>query len=469
MKQEESFERKILICTWGKPWKNWDLNLNEYFWQPVDYELDNVPTPQVRSSLPVIVSRINPDEVYIIVLDTVITWNEETIKSYEHIVERVKKKYNEFLHLELSMIDPTKITIMVMPGVGAFQNCVIDGKMIDFYAVFLYEMIKAILSNHSVQNYSFFLDLTHGINFMPTLAYRAIKDIGSILAITNNVNLTVYNSDPFTPASIHLNVNTLEKVQLQAAPYGELLTPDRPRLLSNKALPQEKYREIDRQLREYDITLSSASLNVFLGSLYNGLPLLLFHEFPDVNEILNLLDLAVQFFHDAMTISFDGDQLHISRNCSLARDYTILTRCWLEAAILDIENKKEVPLSDIDRVKSSVFGKNDKIKSMIDRDFNDILYKIKNFQQDETLVGTWIPLNRLLGQDDQSSLDESLFKRNFLAHSGFESTCVEFYLNPIEGNEEGPAKPIIKLRYKEDPELLGKIRKYSTAGMRRSN
>ena len=261
MRNDGVATRKILVCTWGRPWYNWNLAEEHFSWKPIKYVLESDSTANDRSSLPILVNNIKPDEVYIIVLDTVITLNGESINLYDDIVTKVKEKYAEFIRAELPSLDASKITIWVLPGVGEFPNCVIEGRMLDFYSAFMFEMVKTIVFP-DVQCYEFNLDLTHGINFMPTLVYRAMKEIGCILALFADVTFKVFNSDPYDPTANHLNVNKLEETQLQPAPCGEMLTLERPRCLRfDSKCRAAAAQAFDRNHRITDVQ----RLNPFLG------------------------------------------------------------------------------------------------------------------------------------------------------------------------------------------------------------
>jgi CRISPR-associated protein Csx1 len=81
--------------------------------------------------------------------------------------------------------------------VGVFENWNFIGNMEDFYGYVLYKFVDILSAefDKDLEDLELYLDLTHGINFMPVLTYRAIREISEI--ITANATLHVYNSDPY--------------------------------------------------------------------------------------------------------------------------------------------------------------------------------------------------------------------------------------------------------------------------------
>jgi len=118
--------------------------------------------------------------VYILVLDTLSHLESE---NYEDIVKEVKEKTESFIKENLNI---DNYEIIVCPGVGTFPNGKFYGNLVDYYSFALYELSKRFDGDLEVH-----LDLTHGLNYMPVLTYRVVKDLLEIQSIKNNVRLVV--------------------------------------------------------------------------------------------------------------------------------------------------------------------------------------------------------------------------------------------------------------------------------------
>jgi len=96
-----------------------------------------------------------------------------------------------------------------------------------------------------------YLDISHGINFMPTLTYRALNEILGVLAHTRRISLEIYNSEPVNKgidgAAIHLveRRNTVQP-RISSHPLGKT---GECRILENLTGNPELSREISNAAR----------------------------------------------------------------------------------------------------------------------------------------------------------------------------------------------------------------------------
>jgi len=157
---------------------------------------------QTKSSLPAILNYANPkpEKVFFIVLDTVI---KHPVSSYKELKDSVVTYYQEFLR-SLNLGSEIPVEVIVAPGVGRFrldgESCAeFLGLLTDYSAYVAYEISRSLLQI-SGDELTVHLDLTHGINFMPSLTYAVICEVLGAIAITKKVRLKVYNSEPYIRA-----------------------------------------------------------------------------------------------------------------------------------------------------------------------------------------------------------------------------------------------------------------------------
>ncbi|MEM2614127.1 MAG: CRISPR-associated CARF protein Csx1, partial [Nitrososphaerota archaeon] len=268
MVKEISFSgiRSALISTLGDP-SGWD---------PVEYIYDGSSFKSIFT-LPLLnYITPKPDIIIVIVLDTTV---EERISSYSDLVEKVRRKYAGFISKETNL-SCDQLKIIVAPGAGRFQPRDIffnfTGNLSDFHAYVMFELSKLLAESDA--DITIHLDLTHGINFMPSLTLSAIKKIMSILALTRrSAKLKVYNAEPYrknvtSKLNIHLVEDSLAIIEYDLVRLGA----------EGKCTPLKRYyrkpvhREEDLRTLISDCDKMKDELNAFLSSVFNGLPLALY-------------------------------------------------------------------------------------------------------------------------------------------------------------------------------------------------
>jgi CRISPR-associated protein Csx1 len=169
---------KILIEIWG----------NFEKWKEVNYYYGNENIKDSKTTFPLLFQCINPSSVFVIVSDTLIDNYDEEYENYSHIIDQVTIETKSFID-DINKKFNTNLNdynIIVAPGIGRFEKIEVKGNPHNFYAFiytklscFITEQLEEIFSNEEIEVY---LDITHGINYMTMMSYRAVKDILSILA-----------------------------------------------------------------------------------------------------------------------------------------------------------------------------------------------------------------------------------------------------------------------------------------------
>lgn len=421
----------ILIAPWGDP-ENW----NEVTYKFDDFECRS------KSSITPLVNVIKPDLTVIIALDTL----AKTGDSYEELINETKNKIEENLKFVLnsSNLKGSK-EIIVAPGVGEFQNAVFKGKMSDFYAYLLFKLSQLI----PCDDVTFHIDLTHGINYTPALTYRAAREIAGIMAVTNEIRILVYNSEPYTADLEELKIHVVEDSEVKPEPCQEKMRSDKL-LDANDLSPQNRKMVFRDELKEIREKIDYMETNAFLSSVVNGLPLTLYTFFPNIADLENSLKNSVDVFRRYIHVS-EEEKVIVKRQLSFNNDFTTCTKAYLTARILGVSRKAEVTIEELDKVRVRAFSKVKKLNSMISVDLkgpSGLERTIEDAIAENKDLNRWKLLSELMGGDMQ----EAEF-RNFLAHSGLERniTEVKFGKDALGG---GVTKAILRYSEKDKAKKL---------------
>ena len=436
--QDVSTMSDILIAPWGNPSQ----------WREVKYNFENCIVKS-KSSLPVLVDCIKPSQIVIIVLDTLA---KSGIK-YDDVILSAETLCEEFIENELG-INSKSIKIIVAPGVGLFPNGIFKGKMADYYAHILFKLIDTFSMENWLQSITIHLDLTHGMNFMPTLTYRALREISGILALTRDVKLKVYNSDPYVKESKELSINTVESTHVLPDPCRNTVSKSL-RLLEPVNLTSEERRKLFKDdLQECKKYINHRELNAFLSSVVNGLPLVLSTFYPDPNDLKVCLNLVESLYKNYVHVSTTNGKLYIKRAVSYGNDFIVCTKAYLTAQVINIKRKSELSLRELHELRRLVFSKISKLDSTISYDLFWIIDKVvkNNLIND---LREWVIFAKALGKDVKSP-----DFRNFLAHSGLERNILEIKYNYAKNKS---LEESLVIRYNQ--KMLDVILDYSSKGL----
>ena len=440
--------RSILFATWGL----YDR------WERVKYVPSFEPgckPVEARSVLPLLLECVSPkpEKTYVFVADTVLT---SIVGSYDAIVEDVRSYYLRFVD-ELG-IDRSLIEVVVAPGVGEFRVGdgwvkVFRGNLSDYCSYAFYKICE-VLSRYEDSDLRISLDLTHGINYMPALTYRALKEALEIAALDRKVELAVYNSEPHSKGVKELRVHLVEARRIPPRIIPEGLSTERCRLLDRcEGVGAGEAERLGRRLDETKLDRAVVDeLNAFLGSLVNGLPLALLTFYPNRDLVEERLNRALEIWRGEMEVRRDGSRLLIFRKASLNENFVRLVRIWLAAKILNLSRRGEASLRELHEIRERIYSRWKNLDSMISRDLKEVEEDARrNFG---ILIDRWKKL-RDLGKGGEWA------ERNFLAHSGLERNVTEVSL---KSNEiVNGLKKALKLRYL--PSEKEKVLRTSSSGL----
>ena len=255
---------RILIAPWGNP----------FGWKKVKYELKGKEY-EAPTTLPLLMDKFKVDRVALIILDSL----AEVLPSFRYSDVKGEAERRVRCFLAKNGIPSDRVDVIVSYSVGQLGRYQFDRELKDFYAHILWELGKRLLeASRRDEKIEIYLDLTHGINYIPTLVYRAVRKLGSILAITKEAHLTVLNSE--TPKRNHppdrpLKIHIVSKSRLQPLFLIRRIVPE-PCDCDLKE-PNEVPLLKDRQENEKE-GLNCKHLIIYdalSSAVQNGLPLLL--------------------------------------------------------------------------------------------------------------------------------------------------------------------------------------------------
>ncbi len=182
MNQEE---RVLGVATWGDP----------YRWLHAEYVADG-KLVRAFSTLNILREVEKPVKILVIVLDTLAKYEDVSgAKSIDDIEEIVRDYVKPCLC-------GVEAEIVVLPGILKLNDK--NGKRLSFESDPRWEFLPLLTYTvfekaMEADVTSIALDVSHGINFMPTLALRAAEEAAAALAAAKvrQVRLKVYQSDPY--------------------------------------------------------------------------------------------------------------------------------------------------------------------------------------------------------------------------------------------------------------------------------
>jgi CRISPR-associated protein Csx1 len=207
---------KAMICIWGDP-SGWDLvkyNIEEEKSENFKYS-----SKEYKSTLGALMELYDDVNILLFVASTLVKPNE-SFKNYSEIIDNVKSKINEYLNNKEYCIDPKRIELKVLPGIGRFKDKN-TGKIINFIGnVNAFRIAASILSYEFISKVKpeiLMLDISHGINYMPVYIRQSVYDAFNAYIALNeikNARWIVYNSEPFNKGIKELRLNIVENIKI---------------------------------------------------------------------------------------------------------------------------------------------------------------------------------------------------------------------------------------------------------------
>ena len=395
--------RRILITTWGSP----------FGWSRVRYHYEGSER-ESYDTLPLLKDVLDPHDTIVIVLDTLANWRgsdgeppieEKNFSNYSEVKEDIENRINYFIENKLEM-NPREIKLIIAPGVGNFSNLRVSGNMMDYYYFVTYELAR-LLPNEDMEVY---LDLTHGMNFMPVLTYRALSSLLSLASYVRSVRLKVLNSEPYQSEVEKLIVWEVENREVK------------PEItLTNIVTKDERYRKA----------------SAFLSSIANGFPLALLTFCPTQQDVRNKIEEKLKEFNSKIKV--EGTK--IERKSKLDQDFEVLSKTYYLLRVLNSIKElrelfrtwreyQEVELRGLREISEIIFGRLPRIGIIVRREIEELERRLftRSGVPINDLSNRWrllcdLPTFPEVGDGECIGEDREITEgdvRNFIAHSGFE-------------------------------------------------
>lgn len=400
---------KILISTWGNP----------YGWEEVEYCYKS-KCEKAKDPSKLIKEKEDITKTLIISVDTL---SDESIKcfndwNYENIKKSAETIIRNF-YKDHFKEEPDKVIISY--GVGEFNNSKFTGSAMDFYFYVFKELsftfTEWLEKNNCSSTLEVYLDISHGINFLPVLTYRALKEMLQMLAYTYKVKLIVLNSDTFIRSAkpSFLNINEIENSNLYPRVIG---------YKSDRRLIEPFYHLEENQKKNIGQILSKDNFSVddevfcFLSAFMYGLPVFVINYLPNYDELKGKIEKALNKFEENIQVEREG-KLKIIRKIEFTINFENLLKAYMLSWLLNkggFRKKEEIELEEIKEIKNKIWREeNFPVEcNRIDKE----IYDVNNLRNIEEGYKTYA---ELVGKSTGNNID----KRNFFAHAGFEHNIIE--------------------------------------------
>jgi len=145
---------------------------------------------------------------------------------YEELLRRAEDVLRSYARTLLGGDVEVRLRVVVLPGVGYYSGYRFEGFLENAKFVLmkeLYEELSAYKPNVVV------LDITHGVNYMPTLTYNAVTMLAKSLYVTEGLpkQVVILNSDPVTLQSrcgdVRINVVDVMDMDSEGVTIGDVL------------------------------------------------------------------------------------------------------------------------------------------------------------------------------------------------------------------------------------------------------
>jgi len=517
----------ILISVIGSPWHVYP-DPDKMRWYEAEYKfsddvecVDGKPDyVRSRTTLAALHECLKPQYVIVVAQDTILVKNPGELRgdySYDDVIKDVENIVEEFLKradMEVGRGGEerkgniygevgSKLSIIVAPGSGRFRNsmCVgaekvtvnleVCGSLEDYYSYLLLSLASHMLAiverEGPLSQLKVHLDLSHGINYMPALTYKAVTDLLPVIAAYIEegeerkekegkgrvvvVKLSTYNSEPVLKNGDTSLIHRVEELKVREggnfglAPSYEIPSQSTLRLLklnkycAEKAKPNE-VRELGRKVGDLSgelvdrLNLDGSRLSAFAGSLANGLPLLLLETMP-TTRLRDYVEQVLCGYRRNVVVNYnvkDGNEVEVKmfRLARLPRSAVAVAKLLLASELIrsrpELANIRYgddgVSLRDLNRLVGVAFTWNKRLQQTTSHELKNIEKRVNCMRNQGRLsVGKWTRYAdiytheprgscELEGGEPESStcecniLGKSDEQRHFLQHAGLHRCIV---------------------------------------------
>jgi CRISPR-associated protein Csx1 len=513
----------ILISVIGSPWHVYP-DPDKMRWYRAEYKfsddvecVDGKPDyVRSRTTLAALHECLKPQYVIVVAQDTILVKNPAELKddySYDDVIKDVENIVEEFLKradMEVGrdgevrrayIYDEvgSKLSIIVAPGSGRFRNLMsvgakqvtinldVCGSLEDYYSYLLLSLASHMLAiverEGPLSKLKVHLDLSHGINYMPALTYKAVTDLLPVIAAYIGggeegkerdvvVKLSTYNSEPVLKNEDISLIHRVEELKVREggnfglAPSYERPSQRKPRLLTLNRYCAEnaglnKVKELGRRIGSISgeladrLNLDGDRLSAFAGSLTNGLPLLLLETMP-TTRLHDYVEQVLREYRRNVVVNFNVRSsnevdVRMLRLARLPRDTVAVAKILLASELIKSRPKLTnirysdhgVSLRDLNSLTRVAFSWSTRLRLTTSHELNRIENTIEQMKDQGRLkAGEWIRYADVMythepkgsyelegGGPERSKcecniLDRDDEQRHFLQHAGLHRCIV---------------------------------------------
>jgi CRISPR-associated protein Csx1 len=510
----------VLVSVIGSPWRAYPDKMRWYraeYRFSDDVECSGGKLDYVKSvtTLAALHECLKPQHVIVVAQDTIIVKNPKEFRGdygYDDVIRDVKSIVEEFLRRADMEVGrggevrkgniyeevESKLSVIVAPGSGKFKNSMsvgaeevtvdleVCGSLEDYYSYLLLSLASHMLAiierEGPLSQLKVHLDLSHGINYMPALTYKAVTDLLPVIAAyigggDVTVKLSTYNSEPVLEDGDISVIHRVEELKVREGgnfgliPSYEIPSqckpPSKPRLLTLNEYCAEKaknaglnkVKELGRRIGSIAgeladrLNLDGGRLSAFAGSLANGLPLLLLETMP-TTRLRDYVEQVLCEYRRNVVVNFSVEdssvKVRMFRLARLPRSTVAVAKLLLASELIrsrpELANIRYgddgVSLRDLNRLVNVAFSWSKRLQLTTSHELVNIERRVIGLRNQGMLsVGNWTRYADIYTHEPREScelevgeparstcecniLKESDEQRHFLQHSGLHRCIV---------------------------------------------
>ncbi len=438
---------RVLIATWGYPFA-WSPTAYSFKTQDRSVEKKNLKTP-----LPVLIEALRPDKVLVVGTDTVL-YEKNPFREFgeyktevEEFIEKLKKSpkgeryrvlkeharglIEKFVEREvLTKLDPNfqwngNLKVVINYNLGWYGKITRDGETVggfdfrernpyDYYVGLFYLLYRELKPLLAADNVEIYLDITHGVNYMPNFALRAVEWLTSFMSASKTVKLTVLNTEPMPQPpvkDITLKVFKVFEETYRGGFFFKHLPGD---WVEGK--PQEVNPDIAKLIGLNKLSAARPDVEPFLVSFIYGIPLGIKEFLPDLEEVEQFITERVEDYEKSVEVSIDENLRKVKVEAK-SKLYIPLPKYVLAAILTRIAKPK---LENLPSACEEV------VKQLINTFYEEPFKAILEKNRDSWLRCLQSPDDRACGSGGcLSNQDKQANLRNLVGHSGLLYQCID--------------------------------------------
>ncbi|MEM4852798.1 MAG: TM1812 family CRISPR-associated protein [Thermofilum sp.] len=349
--------------------------------------------------------------------------------------------------------------VEVLPGVlkaeRGGRRYVFKADLGDFRLLYVYSLYTRVLEAACGSLSRVALDISHGVNYMPTLALDAAQEAAAMLAaaLAKPVELKVYQADPYPILGFRasrpsggsddplsrsrenpcepkdpgvpppeLGYNVVRRFRFNPWDLARYVGYDKSKV--EKVLTDERVLERERLGAERVVRRALQILGAYrLGALAQ---LAVLAKTTSLLELERVVGAAVEGWRSARTVEVKGSDVAVESRTRLSEGlrallhaHAVLTgaRRLLGQAECSSLWDCTVSFEELKRLKKLVEGSRVVVK-LVDRELSKLAYLVSRLEREWKLYSAYRGLEK--GADGR----ESTFDRDFIAHAGFHSNVL---------------------------------------------